>query len=96
MDPLTWLLSNIDLVNQRTSKEVFKVTKLTGNTAEVLHRDTGETWRFECTNVSAERRLLDRTKCGIGGCDLPPHNSGNHRIPCGCINGCAAWGCTNV
>ncbi len=95
MNPLTWLLANIDMTNQRMSKEVFKLLKLDMTSAEVLHIETNDIWRFNVERIP-DMRMRQRTLCGIGDCNLPEQHVGGHRGSCGCINGCKASDCPNV
>ena len=46
--------------------------------------------------IEADRRALDRSPCGSGGCNLAPNHPLPHRGSCGCSNGCKAWECPNL
>ena len=54
-----------------------------------------ETRKLAIQIASGERRAVDRSVCGLGGCDLRRGHKAEHRGACGCLLGCTAEGCPN-
>lgn len=49
--PIGWLASMLDVAGRGCASHPFKVLKLEGDTAEVVHKESGAVWRFRALVV---------------------------------------------